>query len=56
MSFPNERDIQVLAERLGWRAILLPGDEIQFRTRDGRLTAIYDLIDAYRMLSQSRAA
>ena len=54
---PNFRDIQQLAERLYWRAMLLPDDEsVQFRLPSGRLTAIYSFDDAYRMLSQSRAA
>ena len=57
MPFPNERDVQILAERLGWRMIPLPDDEsVQFQLPSGRLSAVYSLEDALRMLSMSKAA
>ena len=57
MPFPNERDVQILAERLGWRTIPLPDDEsVQFQLPTGRLSATYSLEDALRMLTHTRAA
>ena len=57
MSFINERDVRMLAEKLGWRTIPLPDDEsVQFQMPSGRLSAVYTLQDALRMLMNTRAA